>query len=61
MPFGFRRSDIPRFDVDVDRGSSFKAEVTNMRPANILARPVLLNIFFPSNLCDAIPKAEPLI
>ena len=25
MPFRFRRSDIPRFDVDVDRGSSFKA------------------------------------
>ena len=25
MPFTFRRSDIPRLDVDVDRGSSFKA------------------------------------
>ena len=25
MPFAFRRSDIPRLDVDVDRGSSFKA------------------------------------
>ena len=32
-----------------------------LRPANILARPVLLNVFSPSNLCDAIPKAEPLI
>ena len=32
-----------------------------LRPANILARPALLNIFFPSNLCDAISKAEPLI
>ena len=33
--------------------------VGRMRPANILARPALLNIFFPSNLCDAISKAEP--
>ena len=25
MPFTFRRSDIPRLDLDVDRGSNFKA------------------------------------
>ena len=31
-----------------------------MWPANVVARPVLLNFLFPSNLCDAISKAEPL-
>ena len=33
---------------------------TTLRPANILARP-LLNFLFPSNLCDAISKPEPSI
>ena len=25
MPFTFRRNDIPRLDLDVDRGKNFKA------------------------------------
>ena len=59
--FGCSVSNFQRCYALVQRRRTCGPRKNFLRPANILARSVLLNIFSPSNLCDAIPKAEPLI